>query len=119
VVLVAVGLVLEAAGALFAIWARRTLGRNWSGAVAIKVDQQLVRSGPYQFVRHPIYTGVLGLYLGIVIVSGEAHTLGGLVLICLAYWRKISLEEQYLSGVFGPSYNDSRNSTRAVIPGVL
>jgi protein-S-isoprenylcysteine O-methyltransferase Ste14 len=59
-----IGLVIEAAFFLQAVWARQLLGRNWSGAVAIKVDQALIRSGPYNFVRHPIYSGMLGAYLG-------------------------------------------------------
>jgi len=118
ILLVVLGLWVEAAGILFAVWARRSLGRNWSGAVAIKVDQQLVRSGPYRFVRHPIYSGLLGMYLGLTMVSGEVHALAGMVLVCAAYWRKIRLEEDYLGGLFGAEYDEYRNSTRAIVPGV-
>ena len=116
--LAVLGLWVEAAGILFAIWARRSLGRNWSGAVAIKVDQQLVRSGPYRFVRHPIYSGLLGMYAGLTLVSGEVHALAGMVLVCGAYWRKIRLEEDYLHRLFGAAYDEYRSSTRAVVPGV-
>ena len=117
--LVAVGVIVEAAFLAMAIWARQLLGRNWSAAVAIKVDQQLIRSGPYRIVRHPIYSAILGAYAGIAIISGEVHALVGLIVISLAYWRKIRLEEMYLSTVFGPAYDDYKNSTSALIPGIL
>jgi protein-S-isoprenylcysteine O-methyltransferase Ste14 len=114
-----IGLVIEAAFLLLAVWARQLLGRNWSGAVAIKVDQALIRSGPYNFVRHPIYSAMLGAYLGIAIISGEIHALLGLILACFAYWRKIRIEEQYLSTVFGSAYVDYQAHVSALIPGVL
>jgi protein-S-isoprenylcysteine O-methyltransferase Ste14 len=118
-VLTAVGLIIEFVFLFLAVWARQLLGRNWSGAVAIKVDQALIRSGPYNFVRHPIYSGMLGAYLGIAIISGEVHALLGLILACFAYWRKIRIEEQYLSTVFGSAYVDYQADVSAIIPGVL
>lgn len=118
-VLTAIGLLIEVGFLLLAVWARQLLGRNWSGAVAIKVDQALIRSGPYNFVRHPIYSGMLGAYLGIAIISGEVHALLGLILACFAYWRKIRIEEQYLSTVFGSAYMDYQADVSALIPGVL
>jgi protein-S-isoprenylcysteine O-methyltransferase Ste14 len=53
------GVVVCAAGAGVAIRARRILGRNWSGFVMIKQDHELIQRGPYRFVRHPIYTGII------------------------------------------------------------
>lgn len=117
--LTAIGVVVEIAFLLLAVWARQLLGRNWSGAVAIRVDQALIRSGPYNFVRHPIYSGILGAYLGIALISGEVHALLGLILACFAYWRKIRIEEQYLSTVFGSAYLDYQADVSALIPGVL
>jgi protein-S-isoprenylcysteine O-methyltransferase Ste14 len=117
--LVVTGLILEVGFILFAAWARERLGRNWSGAVAITVDQQLVRSGPYRLVRHPIYSAMLGLYFSMTLVWGEVHALIGFVLVCFAYWRKIRIEEQYLSVVFGRAYDDYRDVTPAVIPSLL
>jgi protein-S-isoprenylcysteine O-methyltransferase Ste14 len=112
-------LLLELAFFFLAIWSRQLLGRNWSGAVTTKVDHELVRSGPYRIVRHPIYTGLLGVYLSIALVSGEIRGLVGFALACLAYWRKIRMEEEYLRGQFGASYNGYRSETWALIPGVL
>jgi protein-S-isoprenylcysteine O-methyltransferase Ste14 len=114
-----VGAVLAAAGALFAIWARRRLGRNWSAAVRIAEDHRLVRDGPYRLVRHPIYTGVLTMYLGLAIASGELHAALGLALVALAYWRKIGLEERILHDAFGEAFEDYRRHSRAVIPFLL
>lgn len=117
--LTAIGLLIEIAFLLLAVWARQLLGRNWSGAVAIKVDQALIRSGPYTFVRHPIYSGMLGAYLGIAIISGEVHALLGVILACVAYWRKVRIEERYLSSVFGTVYAEYQADVRAIIPGIL
>jgi protein-S-isoprenylcysteine O-methyltransferase Ste14 len=118
-VLTAIGLIIEIVFLCLAVWARQLLGGNWSGAVAIKVDQALIRSGPYNFVRHPIYSGMLGAYLGIAIISGEVHALLGLILACVAYWRKIQIEERYLSTVFGSAYSEYQADVSAIIPGVL
>jgi protein-S-isoprenylcysteine O-methyltransferase Ste14 len=117
--IVLVGLILETTFLSLAVWARLLLGSNWSGAVTTKVDHQLIRSGPYRIVRHPIYSALLGAYASIAMVSGEVHALVGLVLICLAYWRKIRLEEQVLGGLFGESYSEYRVRVCAVIPGML
>jgi protein-S-isoprenylcysteine O-methyltransferase Ste14 len=60
-----------AAGFLFTVWARRHLGRNWSGIVTVKQDHELVESGPYGWVRHPIYTGLLLAFIGTALARGE------------------------------------------------
>ena len=116
---VAAGLILQSSCFLLAVWARRSLGRNWSGAVAVAVDHQLVRSGPYRVVRHPIYSAMLGMYVGTGLVSGELHALLALALVAGAYWRKIPLEERTLGQVFGPAYEAYRRDTWALIPGLL
>ncbi len=62
---------------------------------------RLVRTGPYRFLRHPIYTAVLGMYLGTLLVSGEIHAPLGLLLVLLAYWRKITLKSRPWPAAFG------------------
>lgn len=114
-----IGLAIQAGSALLAVWARRHLGRNWSGAITAKVDHKLIRSGPYQLLRHPIYSGMLGMFLGTAVVSGELHGLLAMLLITVAYWRKIRLEEQSLRAYFGAEYDDYRKKSWALIPGVL
>ena len=115
----ALGLVIESAGILFAIWARRHLGRNWSGEVRIATDHQLIRSGPYQFIRRPIYTGVLAMYLGAMLVSDQLHALIAMAVITLAYLRKLRLEEQILSQNFGPAWDDYRRHSWALLPPIF
>jgi len=107
-IVAAAGLTVNAFGLVLAIWSRRCLGRYWSGKITIKVDHQLIRSGPYRLIRHPIYTALLGLYLGTAIVSGELHALIGWVLAVVAYLRKIRLEEANLAKAFGEEYRSYR-----------
>ena len=91
----------------------------WSAAVSTNVDHRLVRSGPYRMIRHPIYSAMLGTFLGTSIISGEWHALIALVTMSLAYRRRIRLEEQRLRDVFGAEYVTSQKESWAIIPGVL
>jgi len=116
---VVLGLALQVGFFGLAISARRTLGRNWSGAITQKVDHELIRSGPYRFVRHPIYTAIIGMFLGAALVSGDVHAFLAVAVIVAAYLRKIRLEERNLAQVFGPRYDEYRRTTRALIPWVL
>ena len=116
---VLLGLALQLGSFWLAISARRALGRNWSGAITEKEDHELIRSGPYRFVRHPIYSAMLGMVAGTALVSGDAHALLGAVIMTGAYIRKIPLEEQNLAQVFGPRYEEYRRTTRGLIPWVL
>lgn len=113
------GLAAECAGLALAIWARRVLGRNWSGEITIKEDHELVRSGPYKLIRHPIYTALLVMYAGTAIVSGQMHALAGLALASLAYLRKTRLEETNLVNAFGTRYSQYREDTWALLPGIF
>ena len=113
------GLAIEAAGVWLAIWARRCLGRNWSGRITIKVEHELIRSGPYRVLRHPIYTGLLAMYLGTALVNGGWLAMAGLAMAVFAYWRKIRLEEANLDIAFGAAYEDYRRKTWALAPGLF
>jgi protein-S-isoprenylcysteine O-methyltransferase Ste14 len=112
------GFALECAGLALAIWARRILGRNWSGEITIKENHQLIRSGPYRTVRHPIYSGLLVMYAGTAIVSGQMHALIGLLVAILAYLRKTRMEEANLVNAFGARYGEYREETWAIVPGI-
>lgn len=115
----ALGLTIQSASLALAVWARRHLGGNWSGEITIKVDHRLIRSGPYRLVRHPIYTALLGMFLGTAIASGELHAAIGLAMAVYSYCRKIRLEEANLRDAFGPAYDAYRSATWALIPGLL
>ena len=110
------GLSIQALCGVLGVWARRHLGAQWSGEITIKVGHQLIRSGPYKILRHPMYTAWLGMYLGPAIVSGEWHALLGAVLAIFAYARKIRLEEATLKENFDDQYTNYRRGTWALIP---
>lgn len=117
--LVAIGFGVQIASGMLGVWARRVLGRNWSGAITVADNHQLIRSGPYHLVRHPIYSAMLGMFVGTAIVSGEAHALIGVLLLAAAYVRKIGLEEASLRRVFGTAYDDYARTTRALLPFIV
>ena len=116
--IMAAGLAVQAMGTFLAVWARIHLGRNWSGKIAIKVEHQLIRSGPYRLLRHPIYTGLLAMYIGPALVTGEWLAVLGVAMAALAYWRKIRLEEAALDAAFGADYDSYRRATWALVPGL-
>jgi protein-S-isoprenylcysteine O-methyltransferase Ste14 len=113
------GLAIEAMGLYLAILARRHLGRYWSGEISIKVDHRLIRSGPYQKLRHPIYTGLLAMYAGAAVVTGTWLALAGFAMALFAYARKIRLEEQNLRVAFGAEYEAYRRESWALVPGLF
>jgi protein-S-isoprenylcysteine O-methyltransferase Ste14 len=115
-----IGTAVCIAGLLFSVAARRHLGGNWSGTVTLKQDHTLTRSGPYRFVRHPIYTGLLLAIFGSgVIALGEWRGLLALALVTAAFLRKIQIEERFLQEQFGDAYARYRQEVPALIPGVL
>ncbi len=114
---IAVGLAMQWGAIALAVWARRRLGSNWSGRIEIKKDHELVRTGPYRLLRHPIYTAVLGLCLGTALVNRQVHAVVGVAMVVGAYWRKIRLEEAKLREAFGPEYDRYRRQTWGMIPG--
>jgi protein-S-isoprenylcysteine O-methyltransferase Ste14 len=113
------GLGIQTAAVALGIWARRVLGQHWSGEITIKVDHELIRSGPYRLVRHPIYTAWLGMFAATAIVSGQVHGVLGFAMAAFAYGRKIRLEEANLKNAFGAEYDEYRRETRALVPWVL
>jgi protein-S-isoprenylcysteine O-methyltransferase Ste14 len=116
--IVGLGLGIQLLGFALAAWARRHLGRNWSGAVTVAVGHQLVRTGPYRLVRHPIYSAMFAMSIGTAVVSGELHALVGVLVLAAAYWRKIPIEERTLRTTFGADWDDYRRISWALIPGL-
>lgn len=102
----------------FSIWARIYLGSNWSGTVTIKKDHQLVRTGPYRWVRHPIYTGLLLAMLGTALAIGQWRGLVGVGFFILGFVVKIRLEERWMREVFGEEYVRYKREVAALIPGI-
>ena len=113
------GLLLTAGGLLFTVWARLDLGRNWSGTVTIKKEHELITSGPYAVVRHPIYTGLLLAFLGSALALGEWRAVLAFALAAGALWRKLRIEERWMRQQFGDAYQAYSRRVAALIPFVL
>ena len=114
-----VGLALVIVGAALAIWARRTLGPNWSAIVRVQEEHEVVHRGPYRLLRHPIYTGGLTAMLGTAIVEGEVGCFIAVVLACVTWWLKARMEEEFLAQHFGDDYRQYQQHTWQFIPFVF
>jgi protein-S-isoprenylcysteine O-methyltransferase Ste14 len=113
------GLALTVAGCLFAIWARLTLGGNWSDKATVKEGHELIVKGPYGLARHPIYTGILLACVGTAMAIGEWRCVLGLVIIVLGLMLKMTQEELLMMATFPESYPQYRRRVKALIPGLL
>jgi protein-S-isoprenylcysteine O-methyltransferase Ste14 len=112
----ALGIAITFAGIAFAVWARVYLGGNWSSSVTLKVGHQLVRSGPYRWVRHPIYTGLTLAMLGTAIVRAQLRGVIAVVLAYIGFKIKSKIEERVMTDTFGADYDDYRTHTGAILP---
>jgi protein-S-isoprenylcysteine O-methyltransferase Ste14 len=113
------GVSLTALGLGFAIWARLYLGRNWSALVAVKENHELITSGPYAVTRHPIYTGLLTAVLGVALMRADIRGFVALVMVAVALWRKLKLEERWMTETFGARYEAYKARVAALLPYVL
>ncbi len=107
---------LIAVGLAFSVWARVHLGRNWSGSVTIKEEHELIRTGPYAYVRHPIYTGLLTALAGSALACGEPRAVLGWALCAYAFVRKIGIEEGFMRQQFGAQYQAYSAQVPALVP---
>ena len=114
----ALGTALVFVGLAFALWARWHLGRNWSSAVVVKEGHSLIRSGPYRFVRHPIYSGMVLALFATALAIGEARGFIGAGLILFGFVIKLWAEEERMRETF-PEYDDYARRTARLIPGVF
>ena len=112
----AAAIALTALGIGFAIWARFYLGQNWSSAVSIKVGHQLIRTGPYSLVRHPIYSGMILAIIGTAIARRDSRGFVSVVLLWLGFLIKSRMEERFMRKTFGPEYENYAQSTGAIFP---
>jgi protein-S-isoprenylcysteine O-methyltransferase Ste14 len=113
------GTALVLAGLVFSVWARWHLGRNWSGIVTVKQGHTLIRSGPYRFVRHPIYTGLLLALAGTALAIGAAYGFIATALIFIGFVVKLEAEEARMRETFPAEYADYCRRTARLIPGVF
>jgi len=108
--------IVVAFGLFFLLWARITLGTNWSGTVTIKENHELITSGPYAIVRHPIYTGMLVMLTGVAILAGHAIVFGFVAVVTVAMWIKSRTEEAMMTKEFPDAYPAYRKRVSALIP---
>ncbi|HUJ32695.1 MAG TPA: isoprenylcysteine carboxylmethyltransferase family protein [Candidatus Acidoferrum sp.] len=112
----AVGAALTCLGVAFAIWARYHIGRYWSSTVSLRADHQLIRTGPYAHIRHPIYTGILLAVLGTAVAVGRYRAIVAFVIVLAGFTWKASREEALLSGEFGPAFEEHKRVTGFFLP---
>ena len=116
--LAGLGLALFALGLAFAVWARVHIGRNWGTPMTQKVDAELVTSGPYRLVRHPIYSGILVAGIGTVLaLSWVWLTVVFLAGIYFVYSARV--EERFMADEFPDDYPRYKRSTKMLIPFIL
>jgi protein-S-isoprenylcysteine O-methyltransferase Ste14 len=113
------GLALAISGVILACWSRQVLGRNWSSVVQLKQGHDLIDSGPYRYVRHPIYTGLLLAFIGTALKVGDWRGLIAVAIVLASFWRKLKVEERWLAEQFGPAYAAYSQRTKALVPGIL
>lgn len=112
----AMGVVLTAAGVGLAMWARLHLGANWSGTVSIREQHELIRTGPYRWMRHPIYSGILLGMAGTNLVVGEVRGLVGFTLMVAAFYVRARKEESWLNSEFGANFETHAKHTGMFLP---
>lgn len=113
------GAALTAGGLLFSVWARRLIGRNWSGTVTVKEHHELITSGPYAIVRHPIYTGLLLAFTGTALHRGDWCGVLAVAIAFGAFWRKLRFEERWMLDQFGEAYRAYCRRVAALLPRVF
>jgi protein-S-isoprenylcysteine O-methyltransferase Ste14 len=118
VILAAIGALLFACGIALAVWARLHLGRDWGMPMTQRAEPELVTSGPYRFVRHPIYSGLLTAMLGTALVNNLLGLIVVAVLVAYFYYCGI-VEERNLAATFPKSYPEYRSRTKMLIPFLL
>jgi protein-S-isoprenylcysteine O-methyltransferase Ste14 len=114
-----IGVVLCVAGFAFCTWARFTLGRNWSGVVTLKGGHELITSGPYALVRHPIYTGLLTMFVATVIVLGHVAGIIAMRFVFGSLWIKLRYEEKLMLKQFPDEYAAYQQRVKRLIPFIL
>ena len=110
------GLGLTALGVGTSIWARLSLGANWSGVVTLKKEHELVRKGLYRWIRHPIYTGILMGFIGTAMIRGHLRGWLGFVIVWLTFCFKARREESFLRQEFGDGFEEHARQTGMFLP---
>lgn len=114
-----IGLMFCFLGTFIACWSRYLLGKNWSLSIQKKENHELIQSGPYKTVRHPIYTGLLLLFVGNTIIVGDYRGIFAVIIVFFAFWFKLLKEEKILQETFVHNYELYKQRTYYLIPYIL
>jgi protein-S-isoprenylcysteine O-methyltransferase Ste14 len=109
------GALLTAIGIGFAIWARVNLGRNWSSRPTVKEQHELVTTGPYAYVRHPIYSGIMLAALGTALVT-SIFGICMLIFISIFFALRMNKEEKIMLELFPEQYPEYQKQTKRLVP---
>lgn len=113
-----IGLSFLLASTMFVLWARLVLGRLWASTAMIKQDHELRTQGPYAVTRHPIYTGLLGMLFGTMLMNGFGFFLPLLLVVLIFFEYKIRSEEALLTKTFGDQYAEYKRRVPQLVPGL-
>ncbi len=111
-----VGSILTWMGIGLAIWARYHLAEYWSARITIKEDHQLIRTGPYARLRHPIYSGIILAAIGSAVVIDQWRCVLGVCLVLTGYCIKARKEETMLTQQFGEAFREHQKHAGFLIP---
>ena len=114
-----IGLLLTALGVGISIWARLSLGANWSGMVTLKQNHELIRKGLYRWIRHPIYTGILLGFIGTALIRSHARGWLGFAILLLSFYFKARREENFLKQEFGEGFEEHLRQTGMFLPKLI
>jgi protein-S-isoprenylcysteine O-methyltransferase len=113
------GAALSIAGVAISIWSIVTLGRHYDLVLEVHAGHQLIRTGPFSWVRHPVYTGLALHFLGACLATGNALLLAGTVFVTLpAFYARARAEEKLLREQFGSDYDKYMDEVPMLVPGL-
>jgi len=112
------GLAVFLAGLALAVWARVYLGRNWGTPMSLKVDPELITTGPYRYVRHPIYSGIILGMIGTT-MAVSLYWLLAVGLLGAYFIYSATVEERNMERLFPESYPAYKSSTKMLVPFVF
>jgi protein-S-isoprenylcysteine O-methyltransferase Ste14 len=113
-----VGLAIFLLGLALAVWARVYIGRNWGMPMSQKTDPELVTTGPYRSIRHPIYSGIILAMIGTT-VAVSPYWLVAVALFGAYFTYSAIMEERFMASRFPDSYPEYKRSTKMLIPFIL
>lgn len=114
-----VGALISMLGLIVCIWARKTLAGNWSMQLDVKKGHELITKGPYAFIRHPIYTGFLLLFLGTALEINTVGAMIGLFILIIGCYLRIIGEEKLMIKTFGDKYINYKAHVKSLVPYLL